>query len=39
VRDAEERLAELREERDGIARYFESLRSALGSAETVDVES
>jgi len=39
VRDAEERLAELREERDGIARYFESLRSALGSAEPVDVES
>jgi hypothetical protein len=38
VRDAEERLAELREERDAIAQYFESLRGALRSAEPVDAE-
>ena len=39
VRDAEQRLAELREERDGVAHYFESLRGALGSVQPVDVES
>ena len=39
VRDAEERLSELREERDGIAVYYETLKGALGRAEPVDVES
>jgi cell division septum initiation protein DivIVA len=39
VRDAEDRLAALREERDGVAHYFESLRGALTGAQRVDVES
>ena len=39
VRDAEDRLAELRDEREGIAHYFESLRGALSSTQTVDVDS
>ena len=39
IRDAEDRLAELRDERDGIAHYFESLRGALTTAQPVDVES
>jgi cell division septum initiation protein DivIVA len=39
VRDAEERLAVLRDERDGIATYFESLRGALTHAGALGVDS